>query len=76
MARFHFNSVTVKSNLIDKIAYQNRTLSVLLKNGSAYQYTGVPVEVAERFLKAKSKGKFFNSEIKGNFDSEQLEVAS
>jgi len=75
MSRFFFNAITVKSNLIDKIAYSNRTLSVMLKRGEAYNYTKVPRDVAEAFVRAKSKGKFFNSEIKGQYDSERIEVA-
>lgn len=48
-----------KSSHISAILYsdETETLRVEYSNGEAYNYFGVPVEVADKIEKAESKGK-------------------
>ena len=59
----------VLSREIEWIGYE-RSLSMLQVEfiaGPIYQYTDVPENVYERFLNAKSYGRFFDEEIKGRY---------
>lgn len=58
------------STSIGKIQYDpvSRTLSVwFVASGPRYDYHGVPRQTYERFVKAWSKGRFFNAFIRDNF---------
>lgn len=53
------------SNLIS-VGYEaeSQTLEIEFKNGSVYQYHGVPLDEFADFMKASSKGTYFNERIK------------
>jgi hypothetical protein len=57
------------SSLVDRICYyqQNKYVVVSL-NGTYYQYCGVPFSTVNNWLNSNSKGRFYNSYIKGRFD--------
>ena len=61
----------VTSTLIKSIGYDSTTerLSVVIRNDpqSVYNYDGVSRQTANQFVEANSKGRFFNSEIRGRF---------
>lgn len=61
---------TPESSNISSLAYDSddETLTVEFKNGTAYDYHGVPAKVADEFAASDSKGKFLNQEIKGNYE--------
>ncbi len=40
--------------------------------GEVYEFEGVDAETWSEFKSAKSKGKYFNSHIKGNFPSPNI----
>ena len=64
----------VDSSNIAAIGY-DRELSELFvqyKNGMTYKYKEVPANIYERFLKAESKGKFMNEEVKPFYDYDYL----
>ena len=42
---------------------QSRTLFVRFRSGELYAYLEVPTDVADAFLRAPSKGRFFQAEI-------------
>ncbi len=72
--------IPVTSSNIKAIAFEPEendasigALSVQFKNGSAFCYYGVPAQKFDEFLDAKSKGKFFISEIKKHYESEKIE---
>jgi hypothetical protein len=44
-----------------------KTIAVHFKNGSIWHYPGANPALWDRFVAAESKGKFFNSSIKGKF---------
>ena len=58
--------IPVDSSMIKAITYneQNKTLFVQFKNESVYAYSDVENTTVEQFLKAESKGKFFNANVK------------
>jgi len=57
------------SSCIDAIAYHEplRFLDVMIK-GREYTFMDVPPEVYEAFMKATSKGRFFNDIIKPRYE--------
>lgn len=59
--------VPVDSSMIAAVGYggdEGDTLEVEFKNGTVYQYYGVPQEKVDGMLTAYSIGKYFNAEIK------------
>jgi len=64
----------VASDIISKIGYDNinEIMLVEFKNGSIYQYNGVPDQVYYSFLNSNSKGKFFHSTIKNNYSGSKI----
>ncbi len=62
------------SSLIRGARYwpDHRALELSLSSGRRYLYLGVPAEVAEGFVKAPSKGSYFNQAIRGRFDCHPL----
>lgn len=66
----------VESSLIENIVYDKRTevLTICFRtNQSVYVYTDVPEEVVLELLSAESKGRYFNKNIKGNYDYKQVQ---
>ena len=57
-----------KSTVIGDVGYNaNRLdLTIRFKNGKEYIYTPVISKVAEKLVKSKSAGKYFNEVIKNN----------
>lgn len=60
--------IKVKSSLIAAVGYENSSLVIHLNTGKKYKYFRVPETVFERFLKAPSKGVFFNQSVKPFYD--------
>jgi len=63
------NVIFVESSTLATIAYDStRELLQLEFNSHAfYQYFGVPATVHEGLMDARSKGSFFNQNIRGKF---------
>ena len=59
----------LESTTLATVAYDavRELLQVEFTDHAVYQYFGVPVEVHDALLRAPSKGKFFNSAIRGRF---------
>lgn len=62
----------VESSNIEAIGHDGIDLDVEFKHGATYRYKDVPRHVFYDFLHAESKGKFLNSEIKGNYSFSKL----
>ena len=62
-------TIPVESSAIDAVGYDaaRRALSVAYKGGREYVYLDVPPEVFDALLKAESKGKFVNAEVKPRY---------
>ena len=71
MPRMH----RVDSTSIGAIGYDRRTYDLyvrFLESGHTYVYRGVEERVFEEFLRAGSKGNYFNREIKGEYPYDQV----
>ena len=56
---------TVKSSLIAAIGHEGSTLRVRFVDGVICDYENVPLKVFAGFVRARSKGKFFQSKVDG-----------
>ena len=65
------NLIKVKSSNVVAVGYENNTLYVQYNSGT-YSYSNVDRTVYENLLKAESKGKFMNSEIKHKYSYRKL----
>jgi len=61
--------IPVSSSNIESIGYSpsTTTLEVEFKTRRVYRYDNVPRSIYESFLKAVSKGTFFDSHIRGQY---------
>lgn len=68
--------VTVRSSSLAKVAYDGRRamLQLVFRDGTAYQYAGVPLGTYHELLRADSKGAYFNHHIRNRFPHAVLPV--
>lgn len=59
--------------MLDSIGYEKNVLEVRFNNGGLYQYRDVPETVLASLMRAESKGRFFNQNIRGRYPSVRLE---
>ena len=59
--------IKVNSSVIKSIGYDGTNIEVDLHNGEKYQYFPVSEKVFDNFLNAKSKGNFWNKQIKSKY---------
>ena len=66
----------VNSSMAKAIGYDcdRQTLQIEFNNGSVYQYTQVEQETWESLQTTDSTGRFFNSEIKGNYHCQRVDA--
>lgn len=57
----------VVSSNIKSIGYGEGTLVIEYLSGAQYEYYDVPQEVYDELVKAESKGRFVNQNIKGKY---------
>lgn len=50
----------------------NGGMIVEFKKGGKYEYSNVPLSVIQDFLNSSSVGRFFNEEIRGNYEEKKL----
>ena len=65
----------VDSTSIEAIGYERETRRLFvrfLESGNTYVYEDVASRVFEDFLRARSKGNYFNREIKGEYFYNQI----
>ncbi len=60
---------TVESDVIHAIGYdpQIQLLEIIFNDGRIYQYRGVPLQVFEGLKDSESKGRYFNENIRDEF---------
>ena len=65
----------VSSSVIAAFGYdeEREVLEVEFASGAVYRYLNVSLDVFEDFRAARSKGRFFNEQIKDAFPWEQVE---
>lgn len=56
----------VDSTTMRSVGYQpkSRILEIEFDSGTVYQYLEVPARIYEQLLRAESKGRYFNNEIR------------
>jgi hypothetical protein len=61
--------IPVESQSIASVGYHRRAkiLEIEFRNGGIYQYSDVPIATYKKFLRAESKGQFFQREIRGRY---------
>jgi hypothetical protein len=64
--------VPVESSVIAEIGYEDEVMEVRFNNGGIYRYFNVPPKVCLDFLKADSKGRFFNHEIRSEYPCKRI----
>jgi len=57
----------VESSRFQSMGHSSHGLFVRFNGGALYQYHDVPEVVFDRGVKAESKGKWFQTEIKGHY---------
>ena len=62
----------VDSSNVKSIGFENGVLEIEFANG-VYRYNDVPRELADAFLSADSKGKYFAANIRKSFTGTKLE---
>ena len=63
----------VESSNIESVGFDaSGELFVKYKGGTLYKYKNVPEKLVEDFMKAESKGKFMNSQIKNKYEYEKV----
>lgn len=74
---FTFNPIVVESSLLAKLDYDNRqrVLQTEFRDGSIYQYAGVPLETYQELLQTESKGAYFNHRVRRFFPYVMLRAA-
>lgn len=65
----------VDSLMANALGYdaENHILQVEFNNGAVYQYTGVESEIWDELQETDSIGKYFNHEIRGNYQCERVD---
>jgi lysyl-tRNA synthetase, class II len=71
------NGAMVESTTLSSLAYDEalELLQLEFRNGSIYQYFGVPATVHEALRNAPSKGSYFNRAIRGRFPHALVAIA-
>jgi hypothetical protein len=66
--------IAVISSTIRSIGYdaESAVLEVEFQSGKVYQYTGVPPHTYDGIMRADSKGRYLNAQIKERFPCRQV----
>ena len=60
---------TARSSFINRVCYDEANEYMLINlNGTYYHYCGIDDGTVSEFLSADSMGRFYNANVKGNFD--------
>ena len=73
MQRAFVESTTLRSAGHDA---QSAVLELQFRNGAVYRYLLVPQRVYRDLLGARSKGGYFNQNIRGRYPYQRVQVAS
>ena len=65
--------VPVESSSIESVGFEKNVLEVRFRNGGLYQYLDVPETVLASLMRAESKGRFLNQQIRGRYPTIRLE---
>ncbi len=67
--------VRLESAVLDSVLYESeaKVLVVTFRSGASYEYYGVSETVFQGLLKAAEKGKYYNENIRGAYESHRIE---
>ncbi len=62
--------VAVESSTMVSVGYEgkSRILEIEFTSGAVYQYLDVPAAVHKELMRAESKGRYFNGEIRDGYN--------
>ena len=60
---------SVDSTTMRSVGYEakSRILEIEFDSGAVYQYLGVPTRIYDDLMRAESKGRYFNNEIRDGY---------
>mgnify|MGYP000005478822 FL=1 len=61
------DEISVMSSWIADLDYEEGAVNLTLNNGRRYRVLGVPEGMFRQWVKAPSKGKYWHSDIRGNY---------
>ena len=61
------DEISVMSSWIADLDYEEGAVNLTLNNGRRYRVLGVPEGMLRQWVKAPSKGKYWHSDIRGNY---------
>lgn len=62
----------INSSAITDIKYSRQGLTLRFSTGKVYRYPTVPRSLRDKLVRAESKGKFFNKEIRPKYEGVEL----
>lgn len=64
----------VESSMANAVGYdeENQVLQIEFYNGATYQFSGVEPQIWEELQETDSVGRYFNAEIRGNYECDTL----
>ena len=72
ISEIQLDEVKVLSSWIADLTYKNNGVIMTLLNGRSYFVGGIPEGLFRRWVSAPSKGKFWHSDIRGNYRASRL----
>lgn len=67
--------ISVTSSYLNTIGYDEHTMTLEIEfaGGKTFQYLRVPIDKFDGLRAADSKGRYFRKEIKGQYETEEVE---
>ena len=73
MSRSHDRVMVLDSSVLAAMTYSREaTLELVFRSGAIYRYFAVPSRVVEGLIAAKSKGGYFNRQLRNHFRYQRL----
>jgi len=66
--------VTVDSSNLDAVAMGEDTMYIRFNGGRVYAYTNISPTIYADLIGADSVGRYFNANIKGHYEYEEIEA--
>jgi hypothetical protein len=64
---------SVESTVIRAVGH-TRVLEIEFESGRVYQYYDVPEDIYEAILASDSKGRYFNTHVRGKYPYQEIEL--
>jgi hypothetical protein len=67
LIEIQLNEIGVMSSWIEDLEYVDDMVVMTLNSGRAYRILGFPEGMFRQWIKASSKGKYWHSDVRGNY---------